>query len=574
MLEFRVLGPLEVLSEGTPIEIGKGRERALLALLVVSGRPVPPDEIVAALWRGRPPSTAAEMVRNAVARLRARLGQGVIETTAAGYRLVAGEGEIDARCFERLAASGGEALRQGDAARAAEALRRALALWRGRPAPELDDDGSSAPLLRALEELRLRVEEDRLDAELVLGRAPALVHELEALHQQHPYRERLLGQLMHALYLSGRQKDALDRYAAGRRRLVDEVGLEPGPALQELQHRILQHDLGLRPAVPDVSPALPSPTGRRILTHGGLAAVAAVVVVVAAAFAAAWPRHAAPAIPTRGVVALGNDGRADIAARVWVPQSLVAVDGDHVWLASQVAHTVVEMKAGDVSPVRFARIPNSAFSLVAAGGSAWVGDGFAGTVSRIGPTGHTGTFRPSAGARGRLPLAVSGGRVWVASQDGSLTDVDAATGRPIRTFRDVGYAEAIAADTRDVWVAAATADVVERFDVPSGRVVQRIPVGGRATALAISAGAVWALTPAESSVWRIDPHRGSVVESVSVPADSSALAATDGQVWVAAGGGLLTSISTSNNSVDQTRSLGRSIDALAGAGDRLWVTVG
>ena len=572
MLEFRILGPIEVFVDGRPLQLGKGLERALLAVLVLSaGRPMSADELVSALWPERTPATATEMVRNGVARLRGRLGQEAIETTPAGYRLSADDDAVDIRRFEHLTASGSRSLEQGDAERAAIELSEALALWRGRPVPELDDTEAFAASLRALEELRIHAEEDRIEAELRLGRAPALIHELEALHAAHPYRERLLGQLMLALYQTGRQKEALDRYTAARRRLVDDVGLEPSPALQDLQHRILQQDPTLSSSLPAKRAVAVRNTGHRRLL---LAAAAAVAIVGASAAVAAWPRGEGPAIPARGLVALDGNGRVKSAIPFAERPGLVAVDSNHVWVSSATSPTVVEVSLHGAPVKRSTGLPRGAFSLAASGGSVWAGNGFAGTISRINSKGRVvSTFRPEPHSEGRLPLVAVDGRLWVASQDGTLTRINPTTGRAIRTYRGIDKASAIAADGEHVWIAAATSDDVDQFDSRAGRIIRRIPVGGRPTAVAIGDGTVWALTPAESTLWRIDPKRGTVAGSIAVPASASVLATTPGHVWVAAGNSLL-SLDTATNAPLRTQTLQHSIDDLAGFGGRIWASIG
>jgi DNA-binding SARP family transcriptional activator/streptogramin lyase len=579
MLEFRALGPIEVVSGGKPLELGKGGEQALLGVLILAGgSSVATDELVDALWGERPPASAREMVRNYVGRLRTRLGQDAIETTPSGYRLAAPEDAIDIRRFERLSVSGEEALERGDPAQASSDLRDALALWRGRPLPELDDAPAYAPRLRALEELRLRVEEGRIGAELELGRAGALIHELEALHEQQPYRERLLGQLMLALYRSGRQKDALDRYTSARRRLIDEVGLEPGPELRDLQQQILRQDPALAHARPPTrvpeppSPPAQGPARRRLLLAAPVVA-AALVIGGVIAFRSGGGRVR---VPRRGVVAL-RPGSAHTVAAAALPASPgpLAVDAQHVWVASAAGPSVFVLAPRRLARARDVHVPRTPFSLAASGGSVWIGNGFDGTISRINAQDHlAATFRPQPHARGRLPLAAGAGQLWVASQDASLTRLDPTSGRAARTYSGVGYAESIAVGDHAVWIADATSDVVERFDPRAGRVVRRIPVGGRSSAVVVGGGTVWALTPAENELWRIDPKRGAVTQSFSVPSNTTSLTATPSAVWLGTQGGLLVTIDTSVNRIVRTQALGRPIDALANHGGLLWASVG
>ena len=560
------------------MELGKGIERALLAILVLdAGRSVATDEIVEALWGERPPPTAREMVRNYVGRLRRRLGSDVVATTPSGYRLVTEADAVDIAQFARLASDGAQALERGDARGASLRLRKALDLWRGRPLPELDESQAYASRIGALEELRLRAEEDSVAAQLSLGRARMMIPELEALVESHPYRERLLGQLMVALYRGGRQKDALDRYASARSRLVEEVGLEPGEELRELQGRILRQDPTLNeaePATPSPGP-LPPPRARRrklILVVALIATVALVLAAVVALRPAAGP----VAVPARGVVALDpSSGTVIHASTLRVEPGPLAADFPRVWVASARGPSIFELGWNSDSQAHAVHVPATPFSLATAGGSLWVGDGFNGTVSRIDARGHlVTTFRPQPNARGRLPLAAANGQLWVASQDGSLTRLDPTTGRPLRTFRHVGEAESIAIGDHAIWIAAATADYVERFDPNTGRVVKKIAVGGRPSTVVAGDGAVWVLTPTEDRLWRIDPQTNAVTQPIALPSESTSLATAPGTVWVGSTGGFLATVDTANNKVVRTDPLGRPIDDLASGDGRIWATVG
>jgi len=250
---FSLLGPLTAAVDGTPIELGGQKRRALLAaLLLKADEVVTRDELIDALWGEDPPDTARNTLQVYVSQLRKLLPEGLLETTPAGYRLAIDPGAVDLFEFERLTQAGRSALTIGDAAGAAETLRRALDLWRGSP--------TDLPQLEALrlEELRLTALEDRTDAELALGRHVQLVGELEHLVAEQPLRERVRGQLMLALYRSGRQADALAVYQRARRTLVEELGIEPGESLRKLERAILEQDPAL-----NVHPAA---TARRIPT--------------------------------------------------------------------------------------------------------------------------------------------------------------------------------------------------------------------------------------------------------------------------------------------------------------------
>jgi DNA-binding SARP family transcriptional activator len=252
-MEFRVLGPLEVREGARPLAVGRGKERALLAfLLLQANEVVSTDRLIDALWGENPPATAQTALQVYVSKLRKRLGSTRIVTRAPGYVLELEAEELDLHRFERLISAGASSLAAGDAERAAGMLREALSLWRSPPLADLAYEAFVQPEALRLEELRVAALEQRIEADLVLGRHAQLVGELESLVARNPLRERLRGQLMLALYRSGRQADALDAYQSARRALVEELGLEPGTALQELERAILRQDASL--AAPETVP--------------------------------------------------------------------------------------------------------------------------------------------------------------------------------------------------------------------------------------------------------------------------------------------------------------------------------
>jgi len=251
-VEFRILGPLEVGEQGRPLALGGARQRALLALLLTrANEVVSTDRLIDELWGERPPLAAGNALQYHVSRLRKLLAPSeAIVTKEPGYLIRVGPDELDLLRFERLVE---EAQRSSPEA-AASILREALALWRGPALADVAQESFAQPEILRLEELRLVALEQRIDADLALGRDAELVAELEALVREHPLRERLRAQLMLALYRSGRQADALDVYRQTRRLLVDELGIEPSPALHELEQAILQHDPELSPQVDAVAP--------------------------------------------------------------------------------------------------------------------------------------------------------------------------------------------------------------------------------------------------------------------------------------------------------------------------------
>jgi predicted ATPase/DNA-binding SARP family transcriptional activator len=275
-VEFRVLGPMEVLVDGRSVELTAPRPRALLAaLLLRSGRVVPTDDLMDALWGDEVPASAASVLRMYVSRVRRALGDGRIVTRPPGYLLLVGEGELDADRFEQLLADGRRALAQENPRLARSLCARALELWRGDALSGLAVEGYVAREAARLDELRLACLECRLEADLRLGRHQAVLAELEQLVALHPLRENLRGQLMLALYRSGRQADALAAYRDGRTAMVDELGLEPGRDLRELERRMLEQDptLDEAPGSRRRPGGLPAPPTRTIGRDRELAAI-------------------------------------------------------------------------------------------------------------------------------------------------------------------------------------------------------------------------------------------------------------------------------------------------------------
>jgi DNA-binding SARP family transcriptional activator len=245
-MEYRILGPLEVRAGDGQVELRGARQRELLAVLLLHPNEiVSSDRLIDELWQGDPPPTAAKIVQNSVSQLRRLLEPELLVTRSPGYLLRVEPGELDADRFERSVQQARADLAAGDAAIAAEQLREALALWRGPALVDFTDAPFARVEAARLEELRLAATEDRIEAELALGRHGDLVAELEALVARHPLRERLRAQLMVALYRSGRQAEALRVYHETREVLVEELGIEPSRALQRLERAVLAQDTSL-----------------------------------------------------------------------------------------------------------------------------------------------------------------------------------------------------------------------------------------------------------------------------------------------------------------------------------------
>ncbi|MDH4340175.1 MAG: AAA family ATPase [Thermoleophilia bacterium] len=263
-IELRLLGPLEVSRGGAVIALGGPKPRALLAVLALEpGHIVSVDGLVEALWPGETPDTAAHAVQVYVSQLRKALGADLIPRRAPGYALELEPKRIDIHRFVQLAGDGRETLAAGDAAASATIFRESLGLWRGPALADFLYEPFAQTEIARLEELRTVVLEERIEADLALGRHGELVSELEALVQAQPLRERPRAQLMLALYRSGRQADALAAYRSARETLVQELGIDPGPELRQLEAAILRQDESL---LLEIEPARPAMQFRRLAT--------------------------------------------------------------------------------------------------------------------------------------------------------------------------------------------------------------------------------------------------------------------------------------------------------------------
>jgi len=248
-VEYRILGPLEVVDEGEPVALGRLKERLVLAVLLLHANEfVSRERLIDELWGESPPPTAKKAVNVYVSQLRKALtrnGHDPIATADGGYRIEVGSDELDAAHLRQLLANARERTAAGELEAAAEPLREALALWRGPTLAGLLLESHGRDEVAQLDELRLTALMDRIDCDLALGRHEDALGELQVLVGEHPLRERLRAQLMLALYRADRQAEALEAYQEAREVLVEELGIEPSPMLQRLQQGILIQDPAL-----------------------------------------------------------------------------------------------------------------------------------------------------------------------------------------------------------------------------------------------------------------------------------------------------------------------------------------
>ena len=589
-MDFGILGPLEARSNGHRLVLGGPKQRALLALLLLQAdRIVSSDQLIEELWPDRPPAAARHTLAVNVSRLRAALADGggdpILLTRAPGYLLRVGPEELDLRRFERRLAEGRRALEAGDAERAARTLREAEGLWRGRALADLEFEPFARLESARLEELRLVAVEERIEAELSLGRHAALAGELDALVAEHPLRERLRGQLMLALYRSGRQADALASYRTARSLLVDELGLEPGPQLMRLEQAILRHDdaLGLphaehrAPAAvtsPEPAPvpaAAPARTSRAIARR---AIAAAAAVVLAAAVALATHGRGSHARATGNALALVSPGGGEFmtAAPLRGPPTRIAAGFGSLWATHFDAGTVARVDAGDARVAQTIRVGSGPSGIAAGAGAVWVANSLDGTVSRIDPVSQAVVQTLDAGRR-PTDVAVAQGSVWVADAgEPGIARFDARSGRPRGTIPLAAAPTALAVGGDAIWVASAPSRSVSRIDARTGAVGATVPVGGGASAIAAGAGAVWVANGLDGTVSRIDPARNAVSATIPVGNGPAALAVRGDAVWVANEyAGTLSRIDPATGRVTSTAPGDGEPASLAVLDGRLWV---
>ena len=433
----------------------------------------------------------------------------------------------------RLVASAGAAAENGDFDAALRDLTGALALWRGPAWDDLLDAEALRADAQRLEELRLSALESRFEAELALGHGAELTPELERLVDEHSLRERLLASLMLALYRAGRQTDALHVFQTARRRLVDELGIEPGPELHELQRRILQHAPTL--GAPRRLAPLSGPRRARSLAVVALGALAALIVGVFVLSAGATGRRPSLAVGVSGIVSVdaAPERLASATPLAGNPGSVTA-GGGSVWVADPVAERVYQVDPESGSVID--RIPVGAEpgSIAGGDGAVWVVSTVGSTVTRIDPS--TDTAAPPIDLPGANPdaIAYGAGRVWVAdSVDRELFEIDPATDALERTWQLDVQPSAITTGDGAVWVAGYGNATVEKLEMTSGRVIARVRVGDGPAALAFGSGSLWVANSLDSTVSRIDPSTLDVKATIPVGSGPTAVAYSGGTVWVA-----------------------------------------
>ncbi len=566
MVDFRVLGPLEVSGPTAAIAVGGRKQRLLLALLLLhADRFVSRAQVEEALWPEDPPPTAGPTVESYVSRLRSLLRRAgaegeVITSGPAGYRISLHAHRLDSRLFAERADAARDATNRGDREEAFSQAASALALWRGPALADLGDDLRVE--VAALEERRLSTLEVLAEAGMACGREREVVTILGPEVARRPAHEHLRALLMLALYRTGRQAESLESYREGRRHLAHELGLEPGPELRELQERILRHDASLAAVSPRQT--VPAPANApeqadepaRSIWHRAHARLAAVGTVALIGGAIAWTvaaggggRATAVARPLRGPSVARLDPRTGrpraTAALTAAPTGLAAAAGA-IWATSFDDGTVSRLNARTLASTQTIHVGNGPTGITMSPRDVWVALSQDGAVARVDRTTAAVVQHVRVGTD-PTAIAADVDGVWVSNTaDGTVTKIDPGSGSVLATTGVGAKPRGIAIGAGAVWVAVSGDGVVARLDRHSGHVVDRIRTGGGPALLAPAPDGIWVANELDSTMSLIDPATDTVVLTVAAPATPAGLAATREGVWIAArDGSTLTRIDTS-----------------------------
>lgn len=593
-MEFRILGPLEVVEDGSPVALGTLKERLVLGVLLLHANEfVSRERLIDDLWGEAPPPTARKAVNVYLSKLRkvlARNGDDPIETASGGYRLRVEPAQIDAGRLQQLLGEARESVSGGELEDAAERLTEALGLWRGPTLAGLQLESVGRDEVARLDELRIAALMDRIDCDLALGRQEQVLGELNVLVREHPLRERLRAQQMLALYRADRQADALEAYAEARHTLVDDLGIEPSEALQRLQQAILRHDPSLETpegtaAVNGLAASESAPTAAipTIDVHAGKGsrrrrrlALAALVLLAASAATAvilSASAGAAPRIVANSLVELNpHTGKPILVARVGSLPGPIAITPTAIWTANLGSDDVSRYDLRTHKVDTRGVTPGQPFDIVFdRGGNAWVTNTPANdepvrrsVVIRLGSgTGGTspGPIGPSRVDPVDFPLPMAGfeafgsDHVWIVvgfhgplPGDNRVAVVDVRDSQVSVLHLDES-ATSVAYGYDTAWIGtyganfgSTTDNRIEAFRAGHSKPKKIVLVKNGANwgpvSIAVGDGAVWAATCCDSGnqLWKINPITLRVVLRVDIPAvngGAGELAVGAGGVWMA-----------------------------------------
>ena len=529
-MEFRILGPLEVEEEGRTIPLAGAKQRSLLALLLLArGRAVSTDRLIDEIWDGAPPATALKNVQVYVSQLRAALGDGRLIRREHGYELRVAPGELDVDRFDEIVHSASGVEPEVAAAR----LHEALTLFRGDPLSDLSLEPWAQPEIARLEERRVMALEARIDADLSLGRHRELVPELDALVATHPFREHLLEQLVLALYRSGRQAEALDADRRGTTRLRNELGLEPGRGLQELEQRILRQDPVLDPPPTRAARGQARRRGWKLVLMGAgvvlIAAVGAVVVV-----ANRGDSGSLATVPP-GVAIIDTSSGHLVAQIPWNEIKYPALGftgNDSFWVWTLDGNSLVRIDPNDGRVLGRISSPfgDATLSALVDGRSIW----FSGTrLGRMdiasGSEANRYSLTNDPQGDGLAGVARGGGSLWVARhQAGELLRVDPVSGRVQKRFTKLSSPYAVRFGDGGAWVV--TFDSVKRVDAATNTITNT-SLPPPVAEIAVGGGFAWVSNEAKGTVYKID-RSGRIVATYETGDGARDMSYADGTLWV------------------------------------------
>ena len=559
----------------------------------------------------QPPATSAKSVQVYVSQLRRELHGGsrngeLLVTQANGYLLRIGRDDLDVQRFERALADGERALAAGEAARASETLGDALGLWRGAPLSDFAYEPFAQQEIARLEELRAVALEERIEAELARGRQAQVVGDLEALVREYPLRERIRGLLMVALYRCGRQAEALETYRDGARRLRDELGLEPGPALRELEAKVLAHHPDVAPPVelrsepaevePVAAPRAPPLRRRRrpalIVAAALLLGTAALVALLRSAEEPSVPARPALDLAANSIASMRVSGRSPefgipLPGR---PTDVAAADGT-AYVATVESSALTVIDARSTSRTRTVPLRMTPGAVAISEDSVWVADSRRGLVVRL-PPGYGEptariTYRRSTSVGLNVggfrldptSLAAGAGAVWLTDGSARLLRLDPRTSRAtsIPAPRPL---DGVAVGAGAVWAFSAERAAVVRIDARTNAVTDVIPIVSRGGAeapfpigIAANALGVWVLNGNTATVTRIDPQQRGPTDTIPIGVDRvpSDIAAAGKTVWVANFDGSLSRIDAGRRAAASLW-VGEALSDVASDGTRIWAT--
>jgi DNA-binding SARP family transcriptional activator/streptogramin lyase len=636
-MEFRILGPLEVLDEGKPVALGTLKERLVLAVLLLHANEfVSRERLIDELWGEAPPPTARKAVNVYVSKLRQTLtrdGHDPIATATGGYRLNVEPDELDAVRLQQLLDKARASVSNGELEDAARDFREALALWRGPTLAGLEPESRGRDEVAQLDELRLTALLDRIDCDLALGQHEQALVELKVLVREHPLRERLRAQQMLALYRADRQVEALEAYAEARRTLVDDLGVEPSEALQRLQQAILRHDPSLEmpegtAAVNGIDPAsaaTPPTRGTGLEVRGGRTrrrfrpnhrrvALAGVVLLAASAVTAAVLSDSAggaPRIVPNSLVQLDpRTGTPILVKQVGVEPEPIAVTPTAIWTVddSEVSRLDLHTHRVDTSPVT--SHSGSPFAIAFdSTGNAWVTsasesqypppvNAFVTRVARGPGVTSAGVIDPGQGPLRSIPLplpmagneAIGANRLWVITgPHGSLPGDNRVAVMSLRTLQPTtlrlhGHATAIAYGDDTVWVG--TYGGVDGPDdsrleairagqsKPLETVLEKHGAEWGPLSIAVGDGAVWVTTYSSRQLFKINPITLQIEHRLDLSAEQAgSVAVGAGAVWVS-GAHSITKINPRSDRIIHTYPIGTGFTcAVAATATALWLAV-